>query len=319
MHYIGSKKKLSGFIVETVQEVCGNDLSDKVFCDIFAGTGIVGRTFNGLCKKIISNDLEYYSYVLNKGYLNHSNTEKDAEVISFLNNIAPAAGKLHKNYHQQGRTYFTEDNFKKIDAVRCEIEKHKDDPEYYYLLTCLLEAADEVSNVASVYGAFLKSFKGYSLNPLTLKNLQADGREENEVYNLPANDLIPEIQGDILYLDPPYNGREYGANYHMLNSIAKYDDFVPKGKTGLREYTKSEYCKKKQVYAALDDLIKNANFNHVFMSYNNEGLLSTEDIETIFSKYGTYSVFTKEYKRFVSQRGQGQSFTIEYLHVLNKK
>ena len=72
MNYIGSKFKLSSWIEEEVKKVVGDDLSQKTFCDIFAGTGIVGRTFKKNVKKVISNDLEDYSFVLNKNYIeNH--------------------------------------------------------------------------------------------------------------------------------------------------------------------------------------------------------------------------------------------------------
>ena len=83
--------------------------------------------------------------------------------------------------------------------------------------------------------------------------------EEHLAFNENANELIKKISGDILYLDPPYNHREYGANYHLLNTIALYDDFIPKGKTGLREYKKSAWCKKNSAQSALDDLLKFAN------------------------------------------------------------
>ena len=87
---------------------------------------------------------------------------------------------------------------------------------------------------------------------------------EHQVYNEDSNRLIKEIEGDILYLDPPYNARQYGANYRLLNTIALYDDFKPKGKTGLRNYNKSQYCSKSSVKLSFEYLIKNANFNYIF-------------------------------------------------------
>jgi adenine-specific DNA-methyltransferase len=86
--------------------------------------------------------------------------------------------------------------------------------------------------------------------------------------------LIKRIEGDVLYLDPPYNAREYGANYHLLNTIARYDDFVPRGKTGLREYSRSLYCKKREVEKVFDELVRDAKFKYIFLSYNNEGLMT---------------------------------------------
>lgn len=288
-----------------------------VFCDLFAGTGIVGRTFAPLCKSVIANDLEYYSFVVNRGYLTG---RKDENAIITLNNIEGKEGKLTTRYTNEGKLYFTPENSKKIDAIRESLEQYKEDEGlYYYLLACLLEEADAVANVASVYGAFLKKYKKSAQKPLVLSGLEIPEQKNNRVYNKNANELIKEISGDILYLDPPYNGREYGANYHILNTIAKYDDFVPKGKTGLREYTKSAYCKKAQVKEALRELIRDAKFKYIFMSYNNEGLLTLEEIREVFSEFGTYEVAQREYNRFSSHTGEEKQKTTEYIHILTKE
>src|SRR5690606_41716683 len=87
MNYIGSKHKLSDFIKKSVYSVVGKDLSDKVFCDIFAGTGIVGRNFKTEVKQIISNDLEYYSFVLNKNYIGNHHPFEYQNLIEELNTL----------------------------------------------------------------------------------------------------------------------------------------------------------------------------------------------------------------------------------------
>ncbi|MDE7216543.1 MAG: DNA adenine methylase, partial [Helicobacter sp.] len=145
-------------------------------------------------------------------------------------------------------------------------------------------------------------------------------KNQHAVFNEDSSQLIQKIEGDILYLDPPYNAREYGANYHILNTIALYDDFTPRGKTGLREYEKSNWCKKAKVANELETLIKNAKFEWIFLSYNDEGLLSLEQIRAIFEKYGTYSLKSQKYQRFKadSNRTHKQDSTIEYLHILHK-
>ena len=133
-----------------------------------------------------------------------------------------------------------------------------------------------------------------------------------------ANQLIKEISADILYLDPPYNARQYCANYHMLETIAKYDSPKISGKTGLREYKnqKSLYCSKSSVKNAFADLIQQANVKYIFLSYNNEGLLSVDAIREIMSQKGEYGYFTQEYNRFKadSQRDYKTDKTTEYLH-----
>jgi len=145
---------------------------------------------------------------------------------------------------------------------------------------------------------------------------------KHEVFNEDANKLIKRIEGDVLYLDPPYNAREYGANYHLLNTIALYDDFVPRGKTGLREYGRSLYCKKREVGKVFDDLIRDAKFKYVFLSYNNEGLMTKEEVQAAMKKYGRYDLLTTEYQRFKADKTENRNHTAvgttEYLHVLEK-
>ena len=145
-------------------------------------------------------------------------------------------------------------------------------------------------------------------------------QNKHRVYNQDANSLIREIEGDILYLDPPYNSREYGANYHLLNTIALYDDFTPQGKTGLRDYERSNFCKKNRVYEALEDLIANARFKYIFLSYNNEGLLTQEQIKEMFSKYGKYDLKQIKYQRFKADNARvaKSSCVLECLHILIK-
>ncbi len=332
MNYIGSKLKLcQNFIPLVIKSVCGEDLSQKVFCDIFAGTGIVGRTFKSSVKKVISNDVEYYSYVLNKNYIeNHLELENKLEFLDELNNLTLIDnGFIYKNYCLGGsgeRQYFSDENGKRIDTMRTKIEEWKNcgkitDSMYYFLLCSLLESADKVANTASVYGAYLKKLKKSAQRQLILEPAEYEiNNNLHQVYNRDANQLINEIEGDILYLDPPYNTRQYGANYHILNTIAEYKPFIPQGKTGLRKYARSKYCTAKDVKNMFESLIKNAKFKYIFLSYNNEGLMSIEDVKCIMSKYGHYDLSQTSYQRFKadSNRFNKADSTIEYLHILEK-
>lgn len=320
-------------IESALQKAHTKPLKDSIFCDMFAGTAAVGRLFKTQVKQIISNDREYYSFVLAQNYIgNHQKLARANELLSILNDAAqtsPQKGKIYTHYalgSGSGRQYFSDENAQRIDAVRSQIaqwkeEKFINNQEYYFLLASLLESADKVANTASVYGAFLKQLKKSAHKSFVLNPAEFEYNEnEHLVFNEDANTLITKIKGDILYLDPPYNAREYGANYHLLNTIALYDDFIPKGKTGLREYEKSAWCKRAKVADALESLIKNANFEWIFLSYNDEGLLSLEQIQEIFEKYGKYSFVTQKHQRFKadSKRIQKQDSTLEYLHILRK-
>ncbi|MDR2400579.1 MAG: DNA adenine methylase [Deferribacteraceae bacterium] len=334
MNYIGSKHSLLDFLERCIKKVAGNDRNR--FCDLFAGTGAVGRHFKKLGFSVIANDLQYYAFVLNKHYVeNHTRPEfinldevPDAaaeSVCKYLSHLAPKKGFVFNNYAGgSGRLYFSDENAGKCDAVRGKIEEwHTEnkitDGEYYFLLTTLLENIDRHANTASVYGAFLKKLKPsaqkvFDMNPADL----LINNQEHKVFNRDANRLIREIETDILYLDPPYNERQYASNYHLLETIAKYDSPKINGKTGLRDYNeqKSDYCRRAKVCDAFADLIRNANAKYIFLSYNNEGLLPPDYIRKIMSSRGEYGFFTQEYNRFKadSDRIYSANRTTEYLH-----
>jgi len=330
MNYIGSKFKLSRFLTSTIDRLAGG-AQGKIICDIFAGTGAVGRAFKGCSKRIIANDIEYYSFVLNKNYIgNHTEIDYSSLLIE-LNSLPGQEGFIYRNYCEgggTGRQYFSDENGLRIDAIRQKIEKWGasrkiDERMYFFLLTSLLEAADAVANTASVYGAFLKHLKKSAQKPLQLRPAEyLINESEHEVHNRDANELIAEIEGDILYMDPPYNHRQYGANYHLLNTIARYDEFQPAGKTGLRSYERSRWCIRNQVAAVFDDLIGKAKFKHIFLSYNNEGLMSLDEVRRIMSKYGRYDLIEQPYQRFKADKTENRNHkatsTVEYLHVLEK-
>ncbi len=333
MNYIGSKYSLLDFIDNSIKSVVGEDLSHLVFCDLFAGTGIVGRHFKTQVRQVISNDWEYYSYILNRNYIgNHLEIEGKEKYIEKLNQLDGIDnGFIYSQYCLGGgnnRQYFSDDNGQKIDAAREMIERWKNNGEisddlYYFLLCSLIESADKHANTASVYGAFLKSLKKSAQKPIiiTPANYQVNSNN-HQVYCEDANVLIKNINGDILYLDPPYNARQYGANYHLLNTIAEYKSFEPQGKTGLRTYNKSNYCSKISVQDSFENLIADAKFKYIVLSYNNEGLMSVDTIKRIMSKYGQYMVFQKGHSRFradkVENRKHLADTTTEFLHILIK-
>ena len=332
MNYIGSKHKLSSFLKDAIIDTVGSDLSNLVFCDLFAGTGSVGRTFKPLVKQVIANDIEFYSYVLNRNYIGNHQSIIFEDRISLLNNLKESEGFVFHNYSEngsEGRLYFSSENGKKIDAILQQIEIWKSTDEiteddYFFLLASLIESADKVANTASVYGAYLKRIKKSAQKEMILKPaLFTLNSNKHQVFNADSNTLIKEIKGDILYLDPPYNERQYGSNYHLLNTIAKYDLFEPQGKTGLRTYYRSSYCKKNEVKNSFEELIKNANFKYLFLSYNNEGLMTEDEVKSVMATYGNYSLKTIDYQRFKADKTENRNHTatstVEYLHILEKQ
>ena len=299
--------------------------------EVFAGTGAVAKYFKPAVKHLIVNDMEPYSFVLLRNYIGIHNPVDYASFLAALDSLAGVEGLIYTHYCVGGgqeRQYFSDENGRKIDAMRQQIETWRSnkvvtDDQYFFLLATLLESADRVANVASVYGAYLKHLKRTAQRPLTLIPATVQPTTHpHQVYQQDANDLIRNIEGDILYLDPPYNHRQYGANYHLLNTIALYDDFTPRGKTGLRDYARSVYCQRDKVAPAFEDLIRQAQFTYIFLSYNNEGLMSVDQVEAIMSKYGRYELKTQDYQRFKADRDSNRqhkaSRTQEYLHILVK-
>ena len=329
MNYIGSKLSLMDFLVNSVEQIAGNDCG--IFADLFAGTGIVGSTFRKKGFEVIANDIQHYSYVLNKHYI--ENSEKiDESLLSHLNGLDEVEGFVYKNYcagSGSGRNYFSDRNGKKCDAIRTEIERlyqtgDISEKQYYSLLASLINSIDKFANTASVYGAFLKHIKQSASKDFKLERLPTIEGIEGTVYNEDINSLITKVKGDVLYLDPPYNARQYCTNYHVLESISRYDNPKLSGKTGLREYSqqKSKYCSRRTVKTVFDELLSKADFKYIFLSYNNEGLMTFEDIRKIMSRYGKYEIFEKEHHRFRADKEENRnhkaSTTTEYLHCLVK-
>ena len=167
MNYIGSKYTLLPFLDRVYRHIADGD--EKVFCDIFAGTAAVGRHFKRLGLKVISNDLQYYAYALNKAYIEINETpsftglrkkyrgrasfdDQVESVLAFINGLPGKSGFVSDNYGPAGnRLYYTRENAEKADAIRQAIERWRarmiiTEHEFFYVLCSLLEAVDQVAN-----------------------------------------------------------------------------------------------------------------------------------------------------------------------------
>lgn len=343
MRYIGCKTLLLNDIERVVEE---NINEAESFCDIFSGTVTVAKFFKPKYK-IISNDILGFSYSIQKAII-ESNSQPDFETLYLaknikdpilyfnslqdkeLENLKQEKRFFQNNYSPKGnRMYLSDSNALRIDFIRTTIENwYKEllinESEYYYLLSALINAVPSVSNISGTYGAYNKIWDKRAYKTLTLKKIEIyDNKKENKAYNKDGNSLIKEIEGDILYIDPPYNSRQYSSNYHLLETVALYDLPVLKGVTGLRDEStkKSKYCQKSNVKSEFEDLIKNAKFKHIIMSYSNEGLLETKEIENILKKYGdskTFKLYEIPYRRFKSRETEAQNQLKELLFYVRK-
>lgn len=340
MRFIGNKTNLLTKIKEVVDENC-NDGSE-IFCDIFSGTGSVSRFFKP-CYRIISNDLLYFSHILTASTI-ENNQEPQFEKLKAIGIEDPFAylemadastihGFVTEEYSpigKMGRQYLTEENARRIDFIRQTIDLWKKDNlidsyEYKYLLAALIEGIPFVSNITGTYGAYLKTWDKRAFKRFELIKLGVlDNQKRNICYNEDANELIKKISGDILYIDPPYNERQYLPNYHLLETVARYDSPILKGVTGVRPYNneKSEYCIKKSVKSAFETLIANAEFRHIIISYSDDGLLSADEIIEILKNncmtdsVKLYKISYNRYKSKLPQSNKPEHF--EYIFYAKK-
>lgn len=326
MRFIGCKTLL----LENIKEIVDEKAPDaKNFCDIFSGTATVARYFKKWYE-VYSNDLLYFSYVLQKGTIENDCVPKFLKLneklgitdpIDFFNSkelVDMESLDQERRFFQNtyaptgGRMYVTDDNALRIDFARNTVEDwYKNgllsENEYFYLVACIVEGVPFVSNTSGTYGAFHKEWEQRSHKKYELFRLEVtQNGKNNKSYNDDGVELLKSIYGDVLYIDPPYNERQYLPNYHVLETAAKYDFPEVRGVTGQRPYEnqKSSFCLKKKAVPAFDELIKNARFKHIILSYSTDGLMSINDIENIMKKYGkeeTFHIYEIPYRRYKSR------------------
>lgn len=352
MRYIGSKENLLCFIEEAV---VASGIHSGVFCDLFAGTTVVGRHFKGKGYQVISNDLMEYSFVFGKAYIENNSdptfpdldipltayplrlfevgTAKLEQVIAYLNSLPPQHGFMFDNYCDEGtkgkefqRMYFSARNAGKIDAIRNQLEEWRQEQtitetEFHILLAALLEAIPGVSNTSGTYGAFLKYWEPRSRKLLTLTVPPlVHSQKCHEVYRRDGNALVRDSRSDILYLDPPYNSRQYATNYHILETVARWDQPLIYGKSGLRPYLdeKSVYCQRDTALDALQDLVRHAHCRLLLLSYNSEGIMPHDSICEILGQRGNVAVKERVYRRFRSDKDHSKRQYRPETHVTER-
>lgn len=355
MRFIGSKaalvKKISNFVSEQVK-------IEGRFGDFFCGTGSVSAHFKHLgcsvtandnltfctilAKAILYNDCEpSFSALIEDGEIRHTKTNTLMNkpydiVLSYLNQLSPTKGFFYDEYSPGGteknvhrRLYFTDENAQKIDAMREKINEWYDkkivtEAENALLISDLLKATDRVANIAGTYGFFMQKMSDPRVKKqLTLhrSKIITGSKTDHEVYQEDANKLAKKIDCDILYLDPPYTWRHYGAYYHILETIARWDKPKIEGKSGLRPWkdTKSRYCYGNEALSALIELVEVARTNHIFISYSSEGLISHEEMQKNLSSLGKLKIEEFSYQRYKSNNGgDGKTKTIERLYYVKK-
>ena len=335
LNYIGCKHSLLNFIESTMRdEMETTDFSKTKFSDVFSGTSSVGFLFRTLgCSTIYSNDIEYYSYVIARASICSNYTENIVKkLMGVISASEPSIGCVSQNYSESGdqkRMFFSIENANRIDGMRRKLEEIKPtitENEYYFLLASIIVSADTCANVPSIYGSFLKEYKKSAVNPIKLEPIHTKTGiiKNNRAFQLDSVEFADKMGNvDFVYLDPPYNERQYSKNYHVLNYIARYDDALEiYGKSGLiKDVALSDWCSKKTAPAILDKLLEKLHkkTKYVFMSYNNEGIIGHDAIKEIFDKYFDTNIVSHETKRFKNFKYNDTGTTIEYLWVGKSK
>ena len=308
--YLGNKYKLLPFITSTVEEYCEDVRS---VADIFAGTGAVASAF--LDRKVITNDILYSNYICNYAWFSGDRYSKRK-----INNIIKGYNLLDntgENYMTENfsDTYFSREDCSKIGFIREDIEEKFNAGEINVreralLITSLLYAMDKIAKTCGHYDAYRKGAEFDLSLKLLVPEASNNNSRRNVCYNMDANELVRNIEADLVYIDPPYNSRQYSDAYHLLENVARWEkpEVFGVAKKMDRTALKSKYCTR-SAPLAFEDLIKNINARYILFSYNNmatkgndrsNAKISDEDIIRILEAKGTVQIFEESYKAFTT-------------------
>ena len=310
--YLGSKYKLLDFIDETIKNNCGE--YNSVF-DVFGGTGVVSNYFSEKGKKIYINDILKSNYCIYRAFLGNEkfSENKIKKIIDEYNKISD----MEENYFSKNykNTYFSENDCKKIGYIREDINKKFENKEInerekYILIASLLYSMDKIANTVGHYDAYRKKQKLDDCFEMYNLDINKNQTIKNEIYNMDSNELAKKIKADIIYIDPPYNSRQYGDAYHLLENVAEWKKPKVYGvaKKMDRSKIKSNYCTNK-ASNAFKDLIKNCNCKYIIVSYNNMGQkgnsrsqakISDTEILEILNQKGKVKVFEQDFNFFTT-------------------
>lgn len=305
--YLGNKYKLNEFIKNTIEKECGYF---ETFADLFAGTGSVASLFQD--KHLIVNDILFSNYVCHQTWFGTEKYSKD-KIINYINKynqtLVQTDNYVSKNFAD---TYFSKKNCKKIGYIREDIDNNLKNGKLNFreqciLITSLLYAMDKIANTCGHYDAYRKNGELTKNLELQMPKIEKSNIK-NEIYNEDINNLVKVISADIVYLDPPYNSRQYCDAYHLLENIARWEKpkVIGVAKKMDRTALKSDYCTISAT-KAFEDLIKNIKAKYIVLSYNNmankgndrsNAKLSDEDILRILSAKGKVQQFSQDYKAF---------------------
>ena len=350
--YLGNKRSLLDEIEEEIIKIKEKLNKEKITaCDLFSGSGIVARMLKQHCTKIIANDLEDYSYLINRCYLSNKKDFNFAEYNKYLNYLLykcqsePYEGIITKTYAPkdennittEDRVFYTRENSIFIDSFR----KHLEDvplPYKDFLLCQLVTEASIHTNTSGVFKGFYKSretglgmYGGIGQN--ALKRIKgkieikspvfSEYESEYLVTKMDAIELAKQIVADVVYIDPPYNQHPYGSNYFMLNVIINnaITSEISKVSGIPNNWNRSVFNYKKSALYSFEKIISDLKTSYIVISYNNEGFITYEQMVNMLKKYGKVEARRIKYNTFRGSRNlrERNLYTNEYLFILEKE
>ncbi|MBP5789771.1 MAG: DNA adenine methylase [Neisseriaceae bacterium] len=308
--YLGNKYKLLPFIKEVVEKECCHISS---FTDIFAGTGIVSSIFQE--KQIMTNDILYSNYICNYAWF--SSESFDIKKISNTINRYNTIKEIQQNYMTVhfADTYFSKEDCSKIGIIREDIEQNFINGYFNFrekslLVAALIYAMDKSAKTCGHYDAYRKNVPFDTPLFLKVPNVIKNNHKYNQCFNEDANELVKKISTDLIYIDPPYNSRQYSDTYHLLENVARWEKPAVFGiaKKMDRTNIKSKYCTKDAENTFIE-LIKNIQAKYILISYNNmarkgnnrsNAKISDEIIIHTLQKKGDVKIFSEKHKAFTA-------------------
>lgn len=304
--YLGSKRTLIPMISSVIKQL--PEVSSVI--DLFSGTSRVGHALKGEGIQIFSNDHNSYAATLARCYVQSDQqwSEEATKWISELNALPGIPGYFTETFCQRSR-FFQPKNGARVDAIRETLADAELDPELLsILLVSLMEAADRVDSTVGLQMAYLKQWAPRAHKDLELRLpvlLPRPAKGACTAHQLEAIDAAECLTADVAYLDPPYNQHKYLGNYHIWESLVRWDKPEVYGvackRVDVRE-RHSPFNSKRKSLAAFSELIRAVQSTHLVVSFNDEGHISRAEMEELLQARGEVLVIEKDYRRFVGAR-----------------
>ncbi len=340
MRYIGNKTRLLPFILRTLNK--GGIAVGSVH-DAFAGTASVSRALKARGWRVHSSDLLVSSYVFQRAYVVADCADPLlGEMASELAALAPRESFISRHFspaggsESEGRMYFTPANAGRIDAAREELESWRkagkvDEDNYYLLLAAIIEGADRVANTAGVYASYMKQWQPNARRAFGVApEVPVKGAQPARAHLMDAIEAAKSIgEVDLLYIDPPYNSRQYVAYYHIPEILARgWTESAPaiRGKVGLLagEEGRSQWSHGRRVQKLFSALLSATTATHALVSFNSEGHMPPEVLLSLLTRAsadGNVSHFSQRYRRYRADsdregRHYHRDIALEHLYLV---